>query len=176
MRTEPRITCCDECSGPQPNKKKSDLANSGGMDIAEGSSQSCTLHVFETRNNQIAAQRWARFGSVATVFILLITCVVLLASPSTTILGVSPPVKAHIKTGAVSTGINAGGIWIHDQFQPKKVWFQDSGSIHSPAEVAVAAARKQAMHVSTLIRARTGEFPVITYLRIFVCNFRPKRC
>jgi hypothetical protein len=125
-------------------------ANSGDMNIVVGSSQSCTPFVFETKNNQIAAQRWARIVGVATVFILLIACVVLLARPVSTILGESP-VKSIVKSGTAETGINAGGIWIHDEFQPKKVWFDDSGSIHSPAERAVEAARKQAMHVSTLI-------------------------
>ena len=122
-------------------------ANSGGMDIEEGSYSS---HEFESRTSEITAMRWVRGFGVATVFILLTACVVLFADPSATILGQKvSSIKTQIeKTGTALTGINAGGIWVHDVFQPKKVWFHDSGSIHSPAEEAVAAAQKQAKHVS----------------------------
>jgi hypothetical protein len=116
------------------------------MDIVEGSYSS---QVFETRTKEIS--QWARAFGVATAFILMMSCVVLLVGSSTTILGQSA-IKTHMeKKGTVLTGINAGGMWIHDEFQPRRVWFHDSGSIHSPAEEAVAAAQKQAKHVSTFL-------------------------
>ncbi len=127
-------------------------SNSGGMDIEEGS---YSAHVFVSRTNEITDKRWIRGFGVASASALMTACVLLFAAPSTTFLGQKTHVKAQIeKTGIALTGINAGGLWIHDEFQPRRVWFHDSGSIHSPADEAVAAAQKQAKHVSSYVMSK----------------------